>query len=179
MTRASTHLIAPHENLFSSWRDAVAEFDGAPVEGSGSWRVQDFGPDRPSFEALNQVIAAEGDRATPVPDGLVHCTYFWLSDGDPHDPVTGFIALRHSLDTEYLARLGGHIGYAVRPSRRRRGHAGRALGLVLAQARDLGLDRVLITCTHDNAASARTITGQGGVLENELDGYLRYWITLS
>ncbi|WP_257028221.1 GNAT family N-acetyltransferase [Micromonospora purpureochromogenes] len=67
------------------------------------------------------------------------------------------IALRHELN-DFLLRVGGHVGYGIRPSARRRGLATWALGRMLGEARALGLDRVLITCEVDNIASAKTMT---------------------
>ncbi|MFD9133151.1 GNAT family N-acetyltransferase [Streptomyces bottropensis] len=82
----------------------------------------------------------------------------------------------------FLLHRGGHIGYSIRPSARRRGLATWALGAVLPEACAPGLGRVLITCDDDNAASARTIERNGGVLEDVRttdEGIKRrYWITL-
>ena len=56
--------------------------------------------------------------------------------------------------------------------------------LVLEKAKELGLERVLITCDKDNMASARVIQKNGGKLESESiskqTGKLkqRYWIEL-
>jgi predicted acetyltransferase len=93
----------------------------------------------------------------------------------------GAISLRLTLN-DFLLRAGGHIGYGVRPSARRRGLATWALGAVLPEARALGLERVLVTCDDANVASARTIESNGGVLEDvrvtELGQTRRYWIAL-
>ncbi|MEO5743135.1 MAG: GNAT family N-acetyltransferase [Terracoccus sp.] len=86
--------------------------------------------------------------------------------------------MRHSIDTEFLRTPRGRIGCSIRPSRRRRGHAARALGLALVRAREIGLDRVVITCDLDNVGSARVIEGQGGVLDGVPHDNRRYWITL-
>jgi predicted acetyltransferase len=118
------------------------------------------------------------DESVPVVEGRVHATYWWIADGNTY---LGAISLRHHLN-EYLIRIGGHIGYHVRPSARQRGLATWALGEVLPYARARGLDRVLITCVDGNVASARTIERQGGVLEDIRDTedgpVRRYWITL-
>jgi predicted acetyltransferase len=48
---------------------------------------------------------------------------------------------------------------------------------VLPKARELGLDRVLITCDEDNGPSQRVIEANGGELEFRGDGIRRYWVT--
>lgn len=58
----------------------------------------------------------------------------------------------------------GHCGYGVVPWQRQRGHATRALGLMLGVAREQGLPFVELTTDEDNAPSQRVITAQGGVL---------------
>jgi predicted acetyltransferase len=67
----------------------------------------------------------------------------------------------------------------VRPSRRRQGHARRALALGVRRAGELGIERVLVTCDDDNAGSRRTIERCGGVLEDVRGDKRRYWITTS
>jgi predicted acetyltransferase len=71
--------------------------------------------------------------------------------------------------------VGGHIGYDVRASARRRGHATAMLAGGLAVAAGLGIDPALITCDVDNVGSRRVIETNGGVLEDERDGKLRFW----
>lgn len=95
--------------------------------------------------------------------------------------ILGAIDIRHSLN-EYLFSSGGHIGYGIRPSERRKGYATKMLALALDKSRALDLDKVLVTCNKENIGSAKTIMNNGGVLENEvLDGkniIQRYWIKL-
>jgi len=170
-----TALVTPTPALFETWRDCVREYDGVGLDGSGAWQIADFGPDRVSFDALLAVLAEEADVSRPLAGDRVHSDAFWITD--PADTVIGFIAVRHTLGNEFLRTQGGHIGYSIRPSRRRQGHASRALGLALDRARRLGLDRVLVTCDEANAASARTIESQGGVFECVSEGKRRYWIS--
>ena len=61
---------------------------------------------------------------------------------------------------------GGHIGYSIRPSYRRRGYGHRILQLALEKCGDLGMERVLVTCDEDNAASRRIIEANGFVFES-------------
>lgn len=100
--------------------------------------------------------------------------------------VVGIMDFRHYL-TESLLKYGGHIGYSVRPSERRKGYASEMLRLVLDVCREFGETKILVTCDKDNEASRRTILKNGGVLENEVvetegigDSGItqRYWISI-
>ena len=130
------------------------------------------------FSAWVQRLHRQADTSVPPEEGLVHATHWWIVENDIY---CGAIALRHSLN-DFLLRAGGHIGYGIRPSARKKGLATWALGAVLPTARSLGLSRVLVTCDDDNIGSARTIENNGGVLENVADTELgrtrRYWIAL-
>ena len=113
---------------------------------------------------------------------LVPESVFFLLDED-RNRLIGAVAIRHYLN-DHLLREGGHIGDGIRPSERGKGFATKMIGLALSECRKLGINRVLMVCDKDNIASARSITGNGGVLENELiddDGTIiqRYWIELS
>ena len=90
------------------------------------------------------------------------------------------VSLRHELD-EALSRIGGHVGYGVRPAFRRRGIATEVLRRSLPLLREVGVARVLVTCADDNVGSAKTIERCGGLLEGTaLDDrqvlHRRYWI---
>lgn len=123
----------------------------------------------------NRVGDAEED--SPRPPGWSPASYWWMEDPDRPDEFVGAISLRHSIAHPMLAAVGGHVGYGVRPSARRRGFARDALRQVVPLAAARGIPRLLVTCDLDNVASARTIEANGGELEGELRGKRRYWIT--
>ncbi len=109
-------------------------------------------------------------------DGLVKASlYFLLVENE----IVGAIHLRHKLN-EYLSKVGGHIGYGVKPSERKKGYAHIMLKLLLDDLKIKKYEKVLITCDDDNAASSKTIEGNAGVLENvihfEGKQVRRYWI---
>lgn len=106
-------------------------------------------------------------------------TFFLVNE---NNSLFGAISIRHYLNEELL-RLGGHIGYGIRPTKRRKGYATTMLKLALEKCRDMGIKQVLITCDKDNIGSAKTIIANNGVLENELvedNGNIvqRYWISM-
>ena len=98
------------------------------------------------------------------------------------EKIVGIIDLRHHINHPILGLWGGHMGYTVRPDERGKGYAKEMLRLNLQNCRDRGMDKVMITCSRDNAASEKTILANGGMFEKEIcvDGrYVkRYWITL-
>lgn len=100
------------------------------------------------------------------------CTTLWYVDGQTY---VGRLAIRHRL-TPRLLEAGGHIGFDVRPSARRRGHATAMLRSALPVALELGIDSALLTCDIDNVASRRVIEANGGELEDERRGRLRFWV---
>ncbi|MGW7331674.1 GNAT family N-acetyltransferase [Streptomyces sp. NPDC054840] len=172
-------LIAPSTHLHTSWLAARREWglDDAHMDGGGLGSDDEV--DTPEgFAAWVERLRRCSDRTLPVDHGRVHATYWWIAEGDTY---LGAIDLRHYLNG-FLLDAGGHIGYSVRPSARRRGLATWALGAVLHEARVLGMDRVLLTCDPDNEASVRTIEGNGGVLEDVRETLIgpkrRYWIDL-
>lgn len=104
----------------------------------------------------------------------VPSTIFWYVSGTQY---IGTLVLRHHLTPE-LAEAGGHVGYHVVAPWQRKGHATRMLAAGLVECRRLGLDRVLLTCAHDNEASRRVIVANGGVADGHARGEDRFWITL-
>jgi len=111
--------------------------------------------------------------------GLVPSSIYFLMDEDKI--IYGAIDIRHELN-DYLLRYGGHIGYGIRPSQRRKGYASQMLTLALPIAKELGINKALITCDKSNVGSAKTIMNNGGILENEVingdEITQRYWIEL-
>nr|WP_255669829.1 GNAT family N-acetyltransferase [Aeromicrobium wangtongii] len=93
-------------------------------------------------------------------DFVAHAELVAEVDGE----VVGRSSIRWELN-DFLRRLGGHIGYAVRPAHRRQGYATEILRQSVQILRDRGVHRILVTCDDDNLASARVIEANGGVLE--------------
>lgn len=104
-----------------------------------------------------------------------------IDNGDP--VIVGRVSIRYGL-TENLLNYDGHIGYAVAPEFRRRGHATEILRQTLDLLADRGIDRALVTCDDDNVGSIGVIEANGGVMEDRRarpgDSVLkrRYWIPL-
>lgn len=171
---AMPKLIDPDPALLPSFRDAVAEFraDRAfPVP----WFVEDVDPQAltspAAFQAYVTRVLHERSQEGVRP-GFVPMTTLWWAEGDR---FIGRLAIRHRL-TPALEEQGGHIGYDVRPSARRQGHATAMLAAALPIARSLGIDRALIMCDLTNVASRRVIEANGGRLIGITERKRRYWV---
>jgi predicted acetyltransferase len=173
-------LIAPDVRVHRSFLAAMAEFT---AEGRGSaadnsmvgrdlriWSRRWHDPAVFAEYVAGQRAEAEPDA--PRPDGFVPATNLWWAEGDT---FLGRISVRHRLNG-FLREYGGHIGYDMRPSARRRGHATAMLRATLPPAAALGIDPALITCDTTNTASRKVIQNCGGVLEDERGGKLRFWV---
>lgn len=166
-------LIKPSIDYKDNFIEAVKEFQ---TEG----RNADL--DREELEKnFSKLLSSLDDleNGTNLPDGYIPASTYWLVDGSE---FIGKVSIRHQL-TEKLLQGGGHIGYEIRPTKRKMGYGSKILELVLPYAWKLGLDRVLLTCDDDNIGSWKIIEKNGGVLENkhEFEGKLkrRYWITIN
>ncbi|WP_072313094.1 GNAT family N-acetyltransferase [Agrococcus sp. Marseille-P2731] len=170
----------PSPALHAAWLAAMREFDGAVLHGFSTFG---FEVEELATEAgFARWLERERRQQTEGIDGFVPATAWWIVDDEASGTVLGSIHLRHELNAWLLAE-GGHIGYGVRPSARGRGVASEALRLVLERAAAMGIERALLCCEADNAASRATIVGAGGELEDvrtsaEHGAYERYWIAL-
>ena len=140
-----------------------------------------YAPARPpaDFDAFVRAQLGRVERAH-LPPGLVPETVLWLVDSAE---FIGRVSIRHELNAS-LRQLGGHVGYAIRPSRPRQGWGTTILRLALPEARAIGLRRVLVPCDADNIGSRKIIEANGGRLEDEITlpgeptPKRRYWIDL-
>ncbi|MGN0064659.1 MAG: GNAT family N-acetyltransferase [Nocardioides sp.] len=142
-------------SILGRWIDGYAEV----------WRSPD------GFDAFLSYLAADALEETPRPDGLVRQSTWWWVDGTEY---VGRISVRPDLGNEFLRTKGGHVGYEVRPSRRREGHATAMLRTVLPHVRALGVDPALVTCDADNVASRKVIESAGGRYLDSLEEKVRF-----
>jgi predicted acetyltransferase len=124
------------------------------------------------FEAFVAERLAAKRRSRHASPYRVPETLLWYVDGDT---FLGHLSVRHELN-DWLFEQGGHIGYDVRPSARRRGHATAMLALSLPVANALGINPALVTCLSENIGSRTVIERCGGVFEDVRYGRRRYWV---
>ena len=112
-------------------------------------------------------------KTTEVEDGWkVPSTTYWLFVDDK--PV-GTGRIRHFL-TDMLREEGGHIGYAIRPDERNKGYGTILLKKLLAEAKQMNIDKVLITMRNDNVYSLKVALANNGVIERKNEFRYFVWI---
>lgn len=104
--------------------------------------------DPTDFQGMVQFLQ-QSENGENLPEGWVPDSTYWLVDQD--NRVLGAVNIRHAL-TERLFNSGGHIGYGIRPTERRKGFATKILSLALEKTRELGIDKVLVVCDATNIA---------------------------
>ena len=109
-------------------------------------------------------------------------TTYVLADDSNH--IYGLINLRHELKGK-LMEVGGHIGYGIRPSERKKGYATLQLKLILDKLKELNINQALITCRENNIASKKTmekfIGKKDKLVPSNHEGIMeyRYWIDVN
>ena len=148
---------------------------GSPMDGTGSLRYDT------TAEWLDKVNAYKNPATVP-PDKVQATQYIFVREED--GKVVGMLQIRHYLN-DLLREFGGHIGYLIVPSERRKGYATQMLALGLEKCRELGLDKVLITCKTSNEGSRKVILKNGGKYDSTVywpereENLERYWIDLT
>ncbi len=133
---------------------------------------------------------AQQEAGINLPAKRVAQTVYWLMERQVDGQVSclGRVAIRHQL-TEHLSKIGGHIGYVIRPRARRQGYGSRLLALALDKINQgqpkIDGKQVLLTCDETNLGSKKIIEKNGGVFssytkqETPLPRKLLYWIKLN
>jgi predicted acetyltransferase len=174
-------LVLPATEYKDSFVEAVKEFQAEAESEDRSQRFKKLSV--PELESnFGAYVETERSHALGknLPEGYLPETTYWLVN---HGQFLGRVSIRHRL-TDRLKEIGGHIGYDIRPSRRRQGYGRKILELALPKAKELGLQKVLITCDATNVGSRRIIEENGGVLENQVSSpetgvdKLRFWVDI-
>lgn len=116
-------------------------------------------------EWLDDVIKTQEQEYAESKNLVPATTFFTIRESD--NKIIGMVNLRHYLN-EYLQNFGGHIGYGIRPTERKKGYAKIQLYLTLIEAKKLGIDNVMVDCINTNIGSEKTILALGGKFDREV-----------
>jgi predicted acetyltransferase len=146
------------EQAVIEYRDEFLDA-GETIHGSGG--LERFS----TFEEwLKNCIASENQETLPK-DRVPATQYLAVRESDGR--LVGMIQIRHCLN-EHLRLEGGHIGYSVRRSERRKGYATQMLRAALNACPGLGIKEALVTCEPNNIGSAGVIKANGGVYKRQV-----------
>lgn len=109
-------------------------------------------------------VQCDRDLANIPANRVPAYTYFYVREED--NKIIGMINIRLALN-DFLRKEGGHIGYCIRPTERKKGYATEMLKEALLFLKPIGLSNIIITCDKENPASAGVILNCGGILEDE------------
>jgi predicted acetyltransferase len=154
-----------HENYTEEW---------------GLERMVPSSMDLSGFRTYEEYLKALDERVQGKGQWVPSSHYFLVNN---INQIVGMIDIRHELN-EYLRTIGGHIGYSIRPSERKKGYASYLLKEALIICKELNIKQVLITCNEDNIGSAKVILNNGGIEEDLFiteEGLMkrRFWKSLN
>lgn len=160
------------------WKDAYLDFYKEWVETREEMIPWVIGKEPNPFQSMVQDLE-DTSIGKGLEEGWVPASTFWFVNKE--NRVIGVVNIRHSL-TALLYDAGGHIGYGIRPSERKKGYATELLRQSLQKAKQLGVKNVLLVCDETNTGSMKTILNNGAVEAEDFieeDGNIvkRYWIT--
>ncbi len=145
------------------------EYD-SEINGSGS--LDRFLKESTYEKWLEKLVYAM-DIANMQENKVPDLTYFYVRESD--DRIVGMINIRLALN-DFLRKEGGHIGYAVRPTERRKGFGTDMLAEGIKVCERIGIHEVLVSCDKENIASSGVIKNCGGVPKDEFYSQTYYEI---
>lgn len=168
ITRPSMEYESEYLSFYQEWKDSGE--DMVP------WVIS---KDPSNFQGMIQFLF-DSEKGENLPENWVPDSTYWLIN--ENRKVIGAVNIRHRLNDK-LVNSGGHIGYGIRPSERRKGYATKLLSLSLEKAKELGIQKVLVVCDEGNKGSEKTIMTNSGVRDMDFieeDGNIvkRFWIEL-
>lgn len=168
MITPTTDLQEEYLDFYNEWKDSG--------ETMIPWVIS---KDPSNFPAMIQELL-DAHNGVNLPESWVPDSTYWLVTDE--NKIVGVVNIRHSL-TEHLFNTGGHVGYGIRPSERRKGYATKLLELSLEKTKELNIEKVLVVCDEVNTGSEKTILHNGGLRDDDFieeDGNIvrRYWIEL-
>lgn len=163
-----------HKLMAESYKKEFFDYEESVINGSALL-------DHLEYDQWLENIIMNSQEHTVRSDWVLAHTFFAVRKSD--QKIVGMIDVRHSLENEFLRKYGGHIGYSVRPTERRKGYATAMLELALEYEKLFNIDRVMLGCYADNIPSVKTIERCGGILTETkpyADGKPMniYWISL-
>ena len=161
-----------YKNQVEEFKNELIEA-GSSMDGSGTLKKDDFDT---WLKKCNDWRVGKN-----LPDGFVPSTQYILV-GKQDNKLIGMLQIRHELN-DFLFNFGGHIGDCIAITERKKGYGKIILALGIEKCKEMGMNKILITCLDTNIASKKCIIANGGVYEDtrtlqEGVNLERYWINI-
>lgn len=175
---AKIHLVKPDLTFFDQYNDMMKEWCESGTQ-IAPWFLRKPFETLEDFAGLIKMLDMCEHAGSDSPYAST-TSYFVINDAGR---LIGATSLRHYLTVEGF-NSWGHIGYGIRPSERRKGYAVQSMKLMLEQAKDKHIYKVLIGVHEGNVGSWKTVEKCGGIFENKVsvegdeEPIRRYWIEL-
>jgi len=169
------HLVEPTVELEANYLAFYKEWKSTGEE-MIPWVLQ---KDPSDFQKMIQFLL-DNKNGKNLPKLWIPNSTYWLINAE--NQLLGAVNIRHGL-TEDLLNSGGHIGYGIRPSERKKGYATMILELALEKIKELNIQKVLVCCDAINIGSEKVILKNGGIRDTDFieeDGNIvrRFWIEI-
>ncbi|HKM34307.1 MAG TPA: GNAT family N-acetyltransferase [Lachnospiraceae bacterium] len=156
-------LVLPNMQHKEKAIEFINEFYEYKSEINGSGGLDRF-LDKSTYEEWLHKIINDIDIANIEKPRVPALTYFYIREDD--DKIIGMVNIRLALNY-FLKTEGGHIGYCIRPTERKKHYATSMLNDSLKVCDCIGIKEVIVSCDKENIASAKTIINCNGRLESE------------
>jgi len=144
-----------YEEMMGEWLVHGGRLNPSALQSSGN-----------SYETWLKWMEDDAHEDTCPPGSVPQALYFAVR-GDGR--LIGAVTIRHRLNERINnGSGGGHVGFGVRPTERRKGYAKEILRLALNKLAERGINEVMINCASDNISSEKTILACGAVFQNEI-----------
>ena len=155
--------VFPCESYKQKAIEFIQEFYDHSSRINGTGGLDRYFKDRTYSDWILKIVK-DIDIANIPEDRVPGFTYFYVREED--DKIIGMINIRLALN-DFLKTEGGHIGYSIRPTERRKGYGTRMLKEALRFCRTIGMNNFILICDKSNIASSSVLRNCGGILDDE------------
>ena len=158
----TVHLVLPDRTFETQYMDMMKEW----LVFGGRLNPSALHNNGKSYETWLKWMEDDAHEDTCPPNAVPQTMYFAVSDDGR---LIGAVTIRHKLNERTNNESGGgHVGFGVRPTERRKGYGKIILWLALEKLAERGINDVMINCASDNIGSEKTILSCGAVLYDEV-----------
>ena len=140
--------VFPNEDYKDKAMNFISEFYAHDSKINGSGGLDRYLKES-TYEKWLVKVTADIDIANIDKGRVPAFTYFYVRESD--NKIVGMINIRLALN-DFLKNEGGHIGYCIRPTERKKHYATNMLNEVLIFCETIGLNNLIITCDKSNIA---------------------------